>query len=474
MVTTLAGMPNTPGAIDGTGSAARFSSLFSIAADAAGNAYVGDIDTIREISPTGVVTTLAGLTGSSINTFPSLLSIDGIGSAAHFDSLYGIAVDTAGNLYVSEALGDKIDWGSLAPPALTSTTTVTGSLGSDLSSTVVFSGSVGQYSVNGLPAGLIFDSTTGTILGIPTIAGTFSATVSASNAAGANAVPLTLSIGIPSRLTNVSVRTGTSAGDNTLIVGVVIGGSGTGGTMPLLVRGVGPTLSSYGVAGVLADPELEFFRQTVAAPIATNDNWGGDTQISSAGNSVGAFPLVSNASKDAALYLTPASGAYSANVVGAGGTTGIALAEIYDASGLAYSASTPRLINVSARAQVGTGDGVLIAGFVIAGSAPVTVLVRAVGPTLSNYGVGGVLADPQLQLTQTVGSTSVIVASNDNWGGDTQIASASVAVGAFSLAGPTSKDAAILVTLQPGIYSAKVSGVGNTTGIALIEVYEVP
>ncbi|MEI8257425.1 MAG: hypothetical protein WCJ30_17260, partial [Deltaproteobacteria bacterium] len=102
-------------------------------------------------------------------------------------------------------------------------------------------------------------------------------------------------------------------------------------------------------------------------------------------------------------------------VTGVGGTTGITLAEIYDASGAAFTASIPRLINVSARAQVGTGDGVLIAGFVIDGTASRTVLIRAVGPTLGAYGVGGALADPQLELTHTVSGATVVVASNDNW-----------------------------------------------------------
>jgi hypothetical protein len=88
--------------------------------------------------------------------------------------------------------------------------------------------------------------------------------------------------------------------------------------------------------------------------------------------------------------------------------------------------------------------------------------------------VSGVLLDPLLELTQTVGGATVNVASNDNWGGDAQIAGVGTAVGAFALGSATSKDAAILVTLPPGVYSAKASGVGGTTGVALIEVYEVP
>jgi hypothetical protein len=114
----------------------------------------------------------------------------------------------------------------------------------------------------------------------------------------------------------------------------------------------------------------------------------------------------------------------------------------------------------------------VIAGFVIGGSGPCTVLIRAVGPTLANYGVTGVLADPKLTLY--AGSTQT--AENDNWSDATNasaISTAATTVGASVLASG-SKDAAILVTLQPGIYSAKVSGIANTTGVALVEVYEAP
>ncbi len=278
----------------------------------------------------------------------------------------------------------------------------------------------------------------------------------------------------PTRLSNMSVRIGAGTGDRTLIVGFVVGGAGTSGAKPLLIRGVGPTLSSYGVAGTLVDPRLALIPQGSSTALAANDNWGGDAQLTAVGNTVGAFPLGSAASKDAALYLTPAKGAYTVQVTGVGGAEGIALAEIYDASGSDCTASTPRLINVSARAQVGTGDGVLIAGFVIEGTASRTVLIRAVGPTLATYGVGGVLADPQLELTQAVNGANVVVASNDNWAGDAQVTSVANTVGAFALSGAASKDAAILVTLPPGIYSAKASGAVGSTGVALIEVYEVP
>jgi len=205
--------------------------------------------------------------------------------------------------------------------------------------------------------------------------------------------------------------------------------------------------------------------------VASNDNWGGDAQVFAIGSQVGAFAFGSASSKDAALFSsTLGSGGYTVQITGVGNTTGIALAEIYDATPVSsFLATTPRLVNVSARAQVGIGADILIAGFAVGGTTPQTLLIRAVGPTLGVFGVAGSLADPKLELF----SGSTLLQSNDNWGGGALIASAAVSVGAFSLDG-ASKDAVLLVTLQPGSYTAQVSGVGNTTGVALVEIYEVP
>ena len=307
--------------------------------------------------------------------------------------------------------------------------------------------------------------------------GAYSVKITSTSGATATSAAATITVAAavvsPGRLVNLSVRIGAGTGDSTLLVGFVVGGSGTAGTKPLLIRGVGPTLTAYGVGGALADPNLDFLLQGSTTPLFSNDNWGGDAQITSVGNAVGAFPFSSSTSKDSALYVTPGGGVYSARITGVSNTTGIALAEIYDASGGSFTSTTPRLINVSARALVGTGEGALIAGFVINGNSPRTVLIRGIGPTLGSYGVGGAIVDPQLELTQTVSGATVPVATNDNWNGDPMIASAASAVGAFAL-GSTSKDASILITLAPGVYSAKVTGVANTTGIGLIEVYEVP
>jgi hypothetical protein len=127
-------------------------------------------------------------------------------------------------------------------------------------------------------------------------------------------------------------------------------------------------------------------------------------------------------------------------------------------------------VNVSARTQVGTGDSILITGFGISGSTARTVLIRAIGPTLAQFGVGGALTDPKLQLF----SGTTVVRENDDWGGDAQLTAVGNSVGAFALSDTSSKDAMLLLTLAPGTYTAQVSGVNSTTGVALVEVYEVP
>ena len=277
----------------------------------------------------------------------------------------------------------------------------------------------------------------------------------------------------PGRLINLSARTNSGSGAQVLNVGFVVGGDGATGSLPVLIRGAGPALMSFGLPAnvVLTDPSISLVRQTNGpVTIATNDNWAGSSQVANAATSVGAFPFTDVNSKDAGLLSTLSSNVYAVVASGVGATTGQVLAEIYDANS-SYTVTTPRLINVSARAQVNTGDDILIAGFVISGNTPRTVLIRGVGPTLSSYSVTGFLADPQLNLYRTQSGISTLVASNDNWAGTSTLASASTQVGAFALT--SGNDAALLITLPPGVYSAQVSGVNATTGIALVEVYEV-
>ena len=252
-------------------------------------------------------------------------------------------------------------------------------------------------------------------------------------------------------LSNLSVRT-TLATGQTVIVGLVV----NGGAKDLLVRAAGPALAGFGLTSAMPDPRLELFRDSTR--IALNNDWPASLATSFA--AVGAFPFTA-ASRDAAL-LNSLSGAHTVQATGSAG--GTVLIEGYDAG----TGSATRLINLSARNRVGTGADVLIAGFTVSGTGTQRVLIRAVGPTLSALGVPAVLADPQLELNDPTG----VIATDDNW--DAALAPVFAQVGAFPL--PTgSKDSALIATLTAGRnYTVRVSGVNNTVGEALVEVYELP
>jgi hypothetical protein len=261
----------------------------------------------------------------------------------------------------------------------------------------------------------------------------------------------TLTVVPSSYLANLSVRAAMAAGQ-TLIVGFVV----DGGAKPMLVRAAGPVLNKYGLTGVV-DPQLKLFNGS-STQVAANDNW--DAALASTFTTLGAFPF-DNGSKDAALQQT-INGPHSAQTTATG--AGAVLVEAYDAG----PNDSRKLVNLSTRFQVGTGDNILIAGFVLSGTGTRQLLIRAVGPTLTNYGVTGVLADPQL----SVFDVGTPIASNNDW--SSSLSTTFTTLGAFAL-NAGSKDAALVVTLQAGKpYSVQVSGVGSTTGEALVEIYLMP
>jgi hypothetical protein len=295
----------------------------------------------------------------------------------------------------------------------------------------------------------------------------------ASNTAGSTssngAVLSTTATTNPGRLINLSCRAQVGTGGNILIVGFAVGGNGASGPEPLLIRGSGPALVPFNVPGTLPDPELELF--SGSALLDKNFGWAGSAAISSAISALGAFGWSNPASNDSALLESLSAGPYTAQIQGQSGDTGVALAEVYDNTiPSALSPTSPRLVNLSARVQVGSSGGILIAGFVIGGTTSKTVLIRASGPALKVFGVTGTLPDPSLSLS----NSTVVIAANSGWGGDPQISSAANSVGAFPWGSSSTPDSALLVTLPPGQYTAQVSGASGDTGVALVEVYDVP
>ena len=254
-----------------------------------------------------------------------------------------------------------------------------------------------------------------------------------------------------SRLSNLSVRT-TLATSQILIVGFVM----QGGEKEVLVRAAGPAMNDFGLSG-LPDPRLELFDST-STLVTANEDW--PSELSVVFTALGAFDFAPD-SLDAA-FLEGLAGPHTVHVRGVG--AGLVLVEAYDAG----SGTDLRLVNLSARNRVGTGPDILIAGFVIEGTGSKTVLIRGIGPKLTDFGVGNVLADPLIGIFD---ASNTRIAENDDW--EASLADTFTALGAFDL--PVgSKDAALVVTLPAGAsYTVKLRGADGGTGQALVEIYEV-
>ena len=282
-----------------------------------------------------------------------------------------------------------------------------------------------------------------------------------------------------------STRGAVLTGDNVMIAGFIISGDAP---KTMLIRARGPTLADLGVPHVMHDPFLRLYSgQTV---IAQNDNWR-DTQ-GQAISATGLDPcqpfqvggtVPTDCGLESAVLATLNPGAYTAIVSGIAGETGVGLVEVYEVGN-----TSSRLVNMSTRVRVGTQDDVMIGGFIIEGTESKTLLLRARGPSLADFGVSGVLLDPVLQLY----SGQTVIARNDDWqavdplcstGGSpcgpiSQIQSIGLdPCGAYQSGGAAprgcSHESAMLVTLNPGPYTMIVSGSGGSAGVALLELFEV-
>jgi hypothetical protein len=397
---------------------------------------------------------------------------DGTGADAEFNEPYDIAIDGSGNLYIADAGNAEVRMAafSAAPQIQTQPTSSSVTTGSGATFSVAATGSSTlsyQWNLNGNA----ISGATGSSYTISSAqasdAGSYTVTVT-DTAGSTTSAAATLNVYAPGsqtvRLTNISTRAMVGTGGNILIPGFHIAGSGT---ETLLVRAVGPTLANFNVAGVLAQPVLTVLDSTGTA-IATNTGWGTATnaaQIASATQGV-TFALTPGGADSALLVTLQAGASYTVQVSGLNSTTGVALAEVYE---LSYTGSA-RLSNISTRAMVGTGGNILIPGFVISGNGSEKLLVRADGPVLAQFGVAGVLAQPNLEV---IGG-STVVASNIAWGTATDAAAiATSAVGVTFPLPVGSDDSAEIVNLAPGSYTVEVAGVNSTTGVALAEIYEI-
>jgi hypothetical protein len=525
LVTTLAGVGGQTGSGDGAGGSARFNSPHAVAVDGSGNVYVADFfnSTIREVTPSGTVSTIAGSAGQTGFS-------DGTGVVARFNQPYGIAVDGSGNVYVADTYNRAIRM--IAPGG--SVTTLNGTQArffypqgvavtssgtlyvSDGDNQAVLIGAAvtappggTQIAGQSVTAGQNATFTDGTALPATTYQWQMSANaggtwtslsdgaaysgsassaltvtsvsisqsgeifrVQLANPAGSSVsgtATLTVTAGVTTggptgsaRITNLSIRTNVGSGTSALTVGFAINGSGS---KQLLIRADGPTLASFGISGVLSNPQLALLNSS-GAVIDSDIAWGGSAALASVFASVGAFPLPA-ASADSALDVSlPAGTTDTVEVSGVNGTSGIALTELYDVDG---GNPPTRLINVSARSQSGTGTSVLVAGFVIGGTGTETLLIRGVGPGLTQFGVAGVMSAPQVTIFDASGNT---IGFNSVWGGGAALTAAFAQVGAFALPA-NSADSAMLITLPSGSYTVQVGGANGGTGVALVEVYEV-
>jgi hypothetical protein len=273
----------------------------------------------------------------------------------------------------------------------------------------------------------------------------------------------------PGRLVNLSVLAHAGSGDNTLIAGFAVAGGQSGEDLNLLLRGLGPTLVPFDVAGALVNPHLELFGNSQT--LGENDDWGGNSALIETSARLGATPFVDGDSADAALQTTAVGGAYTVHLVGVD-EEGRGLAEVYDASlEEERGGETPRLTNLSTRVSMAEDGSPLIVGFVLRGASTQTVLLRAVGPGLTQFDVEGVLANPRLKLFR--GEQQVLVTST---GAETITAQAAAAhVGAFALP-DDSADAVAIVTLEAGVYTVHVESadsVPSPGSVVLVELYTI-
>jgi hypothetical protein len=277
---------------------------------------------------------------------------------------------------------------------------------------------------------------------------------------------------VGSQLGNISTRAFVQTGDNVVIGGFIVQGNQT---KRVIIRAIGPELGAppYNIPNALANPTLELHDRT-GALIASNDNWR--TTIIGRIITMNQVRDITNSGyapgdgRESAIIADLAPGNYTTIVRGVNNTTGVGLVEVYDLSGDASSI----LGNISTRSFVQTGDNVMIGGFIVQGTGAKKVIIRAIGPELSQFGVPDPLANPRLELHNAAGA---LIGSNDDWqvtiigGVITANQVADIQNSGHAPTAPT--ESAMIAELPPGNYTAIVRGVNDTTGVGLVEVYDL-
>ena len=256
----------------------------------------------------------------------------------------------------------------------------------------------------------------------------------------------------PRHFGNISTRLSVGTGDNVLIGGFIINGTQA---KTVVIRGIGPSLSAFGITNPLANPSLEL--HDAGGTIASNDDWINSPDKQAIINS----SLAPTNSKESAILMTLSPGSYTAILSGVNSTTGVGLVEVYDLN----AAVNSKLANISTRGFVQIGDDVMIGGVIIQSDNPVQIIVEAIGPSLTRFGVPGALADPMLELHNPQGD---LIFANDNWRSDQE-----ADIIATGLQPTNDLEAAIVATLEPDQYTAIVRGVNNTIGVALVAAYDL-
>lgn len=376
------------------------------------------------------------------------------------DCRSGLRVTNRGEIRFHVDADDPLPVPSVSAPA-----GITGTQGQPVSFRVSSGTAGAAFDAIGLPRGMYINSITGEVNGQPTLGGTFHVRILATDQNDLTGeTPLTMTIAgtpPPARsLLNISTRARNGSGDDSTIAGFIIKGNQTKG---VLMRVLGPSLVAAGVPAdqALSDPRLIFYKGSSEAAV---EDWMPRTNMYQTSTwdwkMVPAVGLTPPHWSEPAIYQDLGPGGYTVVVGGKNDGNGIALAEVYDIDPRQSS-----LANISTRARVGSGDDVLIGGFIIGGTEPTKIIVRAIGPSLSARGVRDPLADPTLTLYNGDG---VAIATNDDWRSEQpqQIIDTTI---------PPSdeREAAIVRTLQPGSYTAIVEGKGGASGVGLVEVYNL-